>query len=664
MDGMTETEDAKPVQGSLSLRQVRQWHKTACDADSVWWDRAEEDERFRAHDQFTDKERALFKKRHQAPTQFNRIARDVNIQHGRQIKHRMKPVARPRGTSDVAKSRALTDLMEYYWQYNRGNFEQSQAVSDQLTVRGWLEYSLQREDISREPIRIRHVPWREIKIDPASRRLDLSDAANLFRERWVPLDTAEIFYPEKAAELKAYAGRANTYGNTVIQHQTHPTDSYRDGSDGVEYVNKDRNAVRIVECWYRRTVMATHVKQLDGTVTTLMPGMPIDVNALMQPGAQVVQGPTSRIYYVYFCGDVILEQGPSPYAHSFYPYVPYHAFRANVSKPTEVVAPGEPFGMVRLAKDAQRVINFNWSAVQRMLKSRATTYKKGKISAEDLKALVNDPQALIGVQDHDDVKFHEWTSNASALTSLLPLAEDQLQASTGVNEASRGDGPESSGRAIMARQVQSETANAVLVDNQRFAVNLGGWILAALILQTVTAEKVVRITEDVGDRMVAINVTDPYKAAEFKAQGIEVVDSLSGLEYDVEIDEAEADLARRDADREVLMQLVQGVPDGALWFGDLIAESLETRHREKIAERFGAMQQMTIGMQQQQQEQQAMQAQQAQGNKEREMAMRQQQQSNAHETNMLNAQTKAQSSQQAAMQDLANQAQAYGAQQM
>jgi hypothetical protein len=586
-----QTTQQKP--GVISLRTVQGWHKAACDAEAVWFDRAEEDERFVSHDQWSDEERKVFKRRKQAPIQFNRIARDLHIQLGRQIKNRMKPVARPRGMGDYQKARGLTDLMEYYWQYNKGEFEQTQAVRDQLVLRGWLSYTLQREDISKEPIKIAYVPWREIKVDPNSKRHDLSDAQHLFRERWVPKDAAEAWWPEKAEQIATYAGTAETMGGSVHVRK-HPTDSYN-GASSVAYVNDKRDQVRIVECWYRRTVMAMHVKLPDGTVHTLMPGMPVNVEALMVPGAQVVEGPTTRIYYVYFCGDVVLEQGPSPYSHPYFPYVCYHAFRAHVSKQTEVVTPNEPFGMVRLAKDPQRTINSNWSAVNRMLKSRATTYKKGKVSKEDLAAIVNDPQALIGVSDHDDVKFHDWAAQASGLARLLPMSEDQLQAATGVNEASRGVGPESSGRAIMARQVQSETTNAILVDNQRLAINIGGWILAALIMQTVTEEKVVRITEDVGDRMVAINVTDPYKAAEYKAQGVEVLGSLSGMQYDIEIEEA-PDESRQDADNEILMAMAQQLgPQGIVMFGDVLADGLETRTRDKVRERFSQIQQMQMG---------------------------------------------------------------------
>jgi len=522
------------------------------------------------------------------------VARDLNIQLGRQIKNKMKPVARPTGLEDVAKARALTDLMAYYWRVNRGGFEQTQAIRDQLVVRGWMFYGLQREDLNKEPIKIEYVPWREIKVDPNSRRNDLEDCRHLFRERWPSVDEAIAWWPEHAEQLRSYAGTTEDI-QPAKHSNAHPTDGYADKAGKAGFVTSDRARVRIVECWYKRTVMAQHIKLPDGTVHTILPGMPIDMSALMTPGAVIVNGPTTRMYYVYFCGDVILDQGPSPYSHSFYPYVPYHAFRANVSEQTDVVAPNEPYGMVRLAKDPQRTINSNWSAVNRMLKARATTYKKGSISKEDLKALANDPTAIIGVQEQGDVQFHDWAAQAAGLARLLPLAEDQLQAATGVNESSRGEGPESSGRAVALRQMQSETTNAILVDNQRLAVQMGGWILAALILQTVTMEKVVRITEDVGDRMVAINVTDPYKAAEFEAQGIEVIGSLAGLQYDVEIEEA-TDEARRDADDQLLQAIVgQLGPQGVVLFGDVLAEGLEGRNREKIMERFSLLQQMQFG---------------------------------------------------------------------
>jgi hypothetical protein len=585
----------------ISLREVKAWHREAVNAEELYRERIEDDWRVFHGDPWTEQQKEVLKKRKQIPLNLDHISRDVLTQLGRQISNRMRPTAKPRANGDSNLARGLTDVMAYYLDVNRFDFEQSQTILDQLVARGWLCYRYQREDITREHIQIEYTPWYEIKVDPKTRRRDLDDCAYLFRERWVTLSDAQAMYPDKARLLANDVSRMVDGNQDVTNDKAvHPNDGYRDAFDGmsggrsVGYVTKDRKRVRIVECWFRRSSEAWQIRWGNGEKELLDPENQQQAQKLQaDPKAQIVKGPVRAMYYVIFAGNTILRQGPSPYKHGMFPYVPYWAFMADMKEATSDLAPGEPYGMIRKAKDKQRAKNQAASKALHIFNTTGGTYLKGAVNVEDLRENASKPDGWIAVTQQDAVQPWDKSAQASALVQMMEIFDTNVEASTGINEASRGVGPEQSGRALFARQQQSETINAILVDNQRLALQMGGWILVSMIQQSVTAEKVVRITEDVGDRLVAVNVTDEARRLELEAEGVEVYGSLSEIGVDIKVDEAPADMARQEADYQLLQSLIQQLgPVGAMGLADLVVEMTATRNKEKLMERISQIQQM------------------------------------------------------------------------
>jgi len=600
---MSQSEDSTPeVKGEqISLKTIKAWHSAAVNADDRWWDRLQEDWRFFENDQWSQDQKAELKKRKQPPFVLNHIHRDLYIQLGRQIKARMRPGCKARGNGDKVKARALTDVARYYLDVNKFDFEQTQAIKDQLVGRGWLHYCFQKEDLSKEHIRIEYVPWHEIRFDPYCKRNDLGDAANLFRERWADLDVVAAQYPGKAEELRRMvSGGSEGGGDKTDDRDTHPSDGYRDefdkGGQSVGYMTKDRKRVRLVECWYRRTIRADQARWPDsGRTEVLNPDDPQQAQRLANdPKWQLVKdAPVKQIYYVIFAGDVILAQGPSPYKHGMFPYVPYHAFRSGVLQQTDDLAPGEPFGMVRIAKGPQLAKNMIFSKTLHILNGSGGTYKKGAVKVEDLRQNAAKVDGWTAVTEHDDVRPWDRSAQAANLVRLLPILDENLEAGTGVNEASRGVGPRQSGTALQERQETSETTNAILVDMQRLAIQMGGWMLVSMIQQSVTDEKIVRITEDVGDRVVAVNVTDPERQAELEAHGVEVHGDITTEAVDLIVDEMPAEGSALEAANAFMLEMGQALgPQGLLAIADLYVENQPIRNKEQFMERISQLQQM------------------------------------------------------------------------
>lgn len=614
----------------IPLAQVKGWFEAVVMAEAPGRERSEEEARLLNHDQWTQDERTGLEGRGQTPVAMNQVHQDYYIQVGRQIRNRMAPEAKPRGASDTQVAAGLTDVIRYLLNANLWDYVQTDAVKDQLVKVGWVKVGYQKEDLGREPIELRHIPRRHVYADPARRRKDLLDAKYVHEERWVDLEDAIAAHPEHEAALRAYVGNYNSKakGSAGVSRESTAGDPYaaavrRGEAELRDFVDKDRKRVRIVETWFRRSEVAQQVVWPDGRVErydeakpahqqALQPAMVADefgIPSLGPAEAELVNGPCQQVYFVIWIGDVVLAQGKSPYSHPYFPYVLYEAFRADVAQANEHLTPGECFGMLRVAKDPQKFINSLFAKLRFILGTRQVVMKSGTADRSQVEQNASNPAGIIETTgDPDDLQFVDQLSHAAGLERLIDMGQAQMQKATGVNEASRGEGPESSGRAMFARQQQSEVTNTILVDNQRHAIQQIGRMLVSMIQQSYRAEKIVRITEDAGDRLIAINVQDPAREAELRAQhrtvdeegqekdGITCYGDVSQGIYDVVVDEMEATATRREQDLEVLMTILEKLPpEFVVAMADILAESLDIRAKDKFIERAKAIQARLLG---------------------------------------------------------------------
>lgn len=591
---------------TIHLNVIRGWLEDAVGSET-WRKRREEDSRMLANDQFSQREKDLMEEKKQQPLVMNQIHRDYYIQLGRQIRNRMEPTVKPRGTSDVNLAMGLTDVVKYVLDVNNWDYEQTEAVKDQLMVRGWIKTRFQREDLTKEPIKIHHVPWRQIRIDPSSRRYDLSDCKYIFEENWVDLDDAQAYYPHKAQELAAYVGRER-YGNQenpAVRHESTSGDPYakairRGDTRNLNYVDGARKRLRLVECWFYKVIQTWQLMYPNGDVKPYNDNDPQHWMDSLNPAVQKVYGPYKQFYYVIYCGDVILAQGPSPYNHGMFPYFLFDAYRADIEEPTQDIVPNEPYSMVALARDPQKLLNTTFTKIRSILNTRQVVMTKGVADKEQVKKNAANPAGIIELErtDPNDIfRFEDQLGQAAQLAMLLDRAHKQVEASSGINEASRGVGPEQSGRAMFARQDQSEQANAILVDNQRRAILLIGRALVSMIQQSYKVEKIIRITEDLRDRIIAINVNDPQRANQLRQEGVHhVFGSVSQGMYDIVIDDIEASVSRREMDNELMVSIIQNLdPETQLAVMDLLVENTEMRNREEFIQRIKTMQALRFG---------------------------------------------------------------------
>ena len=195
-------------------------------------------------------------------------------------------------------------------------------------------------------------------------------------------------------------------------------------------------------------------------------------------------------------------------------------------------------------------------------------------------------------------------------------ASDDVKTTTGVYDASLGArGNETSGRAIVARQREGDTATFVFVDNLARALKYTGKILIDLIPKIYDTERIVRtLGPDGAEKFVKVNqmVADPSSPSGFKK-----VNDLQVGKYDVVVNVGPSYQTARVESAEAMLGIVQAVPQVGQYILDLVAKNMDWPGADEIEARLKKLlpqgmseEQEELTPEQQQQKQQAMQQQQ------------------------------------------------------
>jgi len=152
---------------------------------------------FYDHIQWSEEDRAVLAARHQAPLTYNKIKMAIDWVIGTERRTRIDGVVHPRAEDDVDIAAVKSELMKYLSDTNRVPWARSQAFKDAAIAGcGWTEESI-RTDRADEPVMVGHIPWRQMRRDPVSRALDLSDCRFLLREKFADLDYSEAMFPDR-----------------------------------------------------------------------------------------------------------------------------------------------------------------------------------------------------------------------------------------------------------------------------------------------------------------------------------------------------------------------------------------------------------------------------------------------------------------------------------
>ena len=252
------------------------------------------------------------------------------------------------------------------------------------------------------------------------------------------------------------------------------------------------------------------------------------------------------------------------------------------------------WGVVRNAKDPARMYNF-WmtSATEEVAMRPKTPYIGAEGQFEGFEQqwanagktnsayLEYKPVSLAG-QLAPPPQRQPMADVPVGVLQMAMHARDNLKSTTGLYDASLGaQGNETSGRAILARQKEGDTANYHFVDNLNRAIKHCGRVMVEMIPHIYDGERVVRIRgEDEEISSARINTTEA--GADGAAR---VLNDLTVGKYDVTITAGPSYTTQRQEAAEAMTQFAQSWPKLMDVAGDKVVANMDWPGAEEIAER-------------------------------------------------------------------------------
>lgn len=311
------------------------------------------------------------------------------------------------------------------------------------------------------------------------------------------------------------------------------------------------------------------------------------------------QRPADRkvIKWAKLSGNEVLEE--STFAGSFIPVIPVFGI--------VTVVDGRMYwrGIVRGAKDPQRMYNYNRSTIAESLSLTVKAPFIGAVGQFKTAARrwQNANRVNYAYMEYDPVTTNgnlapppQRQGFAGVPTGLLQdieTSEHDIQAGLGMYQASIGqDSNAKSGRALNAQRQQGDVATFHFPDNLAKSVAHAGRIIVDIIPKYYDTQRVIRILgEDGSQEFAQIDPSQPEAMRKERGQdgAIKKIYNLGVGTYDVIATSGASFASKREEGAEFITQLVQTSPDLMPIVGDLLFKAMDMPYADEISERLKKM---------------------------------------------------------------------------
>lgn len=467
------------------------------------------------------------------------------------------------GTKEIADTRA--GLIKSIEMYSRADRAYDMACEDQVTcgvgnLRVDMEYAA--NDVFEQDIRIRHIPnplavvWDRMAVDPTAR-----DAKHCFVIDNLPKEVFEANYPKS----KVPSGGSFGFTDDVLRSTT--------------WVEGDM--VRITEFW--------ELIEKPALLALLQNGDVVDIS---DPAEQAKY--TGQIFVDPTTGKPKVRKSVRTYARMH--LITSFAILSDcyeipltrlpiIRVEGRTIRVGEDrvrFGLVRFAKDSQRLKNYwrskaaesialapqaQWVADAAAVEGREKEFRENAVSGDPL---------LIHNKGQTKPERVEPAPIPAALINEANMNQQDIKDTTGLHDASLGiQGNEVSGRAINARKAEGDVATVIYHDNLNNSIQEVGDVCNQMIpicYDSVRTERVVG--EDDKHRLVELN----------NPNNPESINIATG-KYDIVLDTGPSFATQRAEALDAMMALLQTNPDLMQIIGDKVAEHMDWPGSTEIAAR-------------------------------------------------------------------------------
>jgi hypothetical protein len=366
---------------------------------------------------------------------------------------------------------------------------------------------------------------------------------------------------------------------------------------------RDGEMVRVAEYWTRDEVPTTLLKLSDGMTIYEKEYLKIkdilDIQGITIVGTRPSK--THKVTQRIMTGAEVLET--NVWAGRYIPIIPVYG--------DEVVVEGKRhfISLVRWAKDPQQMFNY-WRTASTELVALApkTPFigRKGSFDSDQ------DKWATANVVSHPYIEYDGNDAPqrqpfagppGGALQEALN-ASDDIKSVMGIYDAALGkQSNETSGRAILARQKESDTATFNYIDNLSRAIKHAGRILVDMIPKVYDAPRIIRVIHENGENE-AVPINQPFtpdqnktpQAQHYEAgknqetvEGLTRIYDLTTGKYDVTCEVGPSYSTKREEAANQMLEMIRAFPQLFQVAGDLLAKNLDWPGADDIADRLKMM---------------------------------------------------------------------------
>jgi hypothetical protein len=488
---------------------------------------AQEARRYYHGKQWTDAERQRLNKRKQPIVTDNRISRKVDFLVGIEQRMRRDPKCYGRTPQHDQQADLGTASIRFVCDVNRWENIGSNAAHDGMVGgigAAWVGIEMRR---GQPEVVLRNIDQDRFFYDPRSTKVDFSDARYMGVYLWLDIDEAGELWPDKAGALRDLVNRDGDIS------------AFKAEADrATQWADFEHSRVRVVEFWEKR-----------------------------KGGWE----------YCKFCGDIVLEGGPSPFVdengESDCPYVAWSPY---------IDEKGVRYGPVRNMKPMQDEINHRRSKFLYLLNSQKVFIRRGSVDdIDEFKSELAKPDAVI---EHDgewgkDTGFVDSTKELQGQAELLDQAQSALE-NLGPNPGLVGKGggvADQSGRAILAQRDSGMTELSPVFERLRDFKLRCYRKMWARIRQAWTGERWVRVTDNPdAAKFVGVN------QYEYNQETGEIVvgNTLAEIDVDIILEEGPDTITMSEELLQRLSEIAQAPPQ--MWA--MMIELSNVPNKERLLE--------------------------------------------------------------------------------
>jgi hypothetical protein len=402
-----------------------------------------------------------------------------------------------------------------------------------------------------------------VYFDPNSIMADGSDAERCLITTLIPKKTFSAQYPD--AEIDS--GFVSRGTGDVIG----------------DWIQKEE--IRIAEFWYTERETVVLIQLSDGSSIY---EDELDKELMAEMGVEIINRRNSVRKKVKWCKVTamqVLEEGE--WAGKYIPIIPVYG------QSTIVQGKHKRFGLVRMAKDPQRMYNYwstaltetvalapkaKWLLAEGQDEGHETEWAQANIKA--MPVLRYKQTDIDGRQAPPPVRQSPEQPPTGAMAAMQSMNLD-LQAVIGIYDPNQLPQGIQSGKAIQGQQMQADMTNMHYYDNLTRSIRQVGRIILDLIPKIYDTERAMRIIGDDGKpEIMTIN------ERKMDEQGIEriLVDVTVG-EFDVVMDTGPGYNSKRQEAVDAMMALFQAEPALVQVAGDLLVRNMDFPGADIIADR-------------------------------------------------------------------------------